>query len=665
MQGALLAEGAVFFWERGSASAKSRGRGFARVFPMPTESTSARASAWEWFMTALVGANLAWTTLCLGGFRPETMIVTSALNALLLAAHFSGRALAPVGKGWRFHPAGWWLLPFLAYAAANVLWVTPVPWLGWRDWLGWAQMILIFWVVLNDVRARQTRTVVLGGLVAVAFAAVMLACYQRFVRPDWMMLGRTQVEQFIGRSSGSFGIPNSLAALLLLLIPALGALTLRRGASAVQRVLCGYLTLTLALGLVLTISRGAWLALALVLALWPVFAARGSGWRRAGLAGLAALGVLAMVGALYFSLPKVRERFLIMKADAGEKTRPIMWRGAWQIFRAQPVVGGGAGSFNVRFEKFRPERYQDEPLWAHNDYLNTLSDYGAAGFGLFFGAALVIAGRCVRAHAPRRRDGLDHPILAGALTAGLVAFGLQLLVDFHFKIPALAMAFALIAALLVQRAWPAGEPVGAITSGSRARNFGLAAAVLVAAGIYVLPFYRGESLRYAARQAINRMAADEPDRAEQRAILARARADLTRAVEISPGNAQAWADLAYISTLWTHLEPVRSVELGREAERAADRALTLALIVPEFWLRRGVALDLQGRWSDAGEAFVTAIRLAPASANVWFYHAFHLGLNPSTPELADAAAAFCLRLDPGNKQAQNLRQRLATSRHAP
>ena len=244
---------------------------------MPTESTSVRASAWEWLMTVLLVANLAWTTLCLGGFRPETMIVTSALNGVLLAAHFGGRAFARDGDGRRLHPAGWWLLPFLAYAVANVLWVTPVPWLGWRDWLGWAQMILVFWVVLNDVRTRLTRTVLFGGLVAVAFASVLLACYQRFVRPDWMMLGRVQVEQFIGRSSGSFGIPNSLAALLLLLIPALGALTLRRGASAVQRVLCGYLTLTLGLGLVLTISRGAWLALALVLALWPVFAARGSG----------------------------------------------------------------------------------------------------------------------------------------------------------------------------------------------------------------------------------------------------------------------------------------------------------------------------------------------------------------------------------------------------
>lgn len=632
---------------------------------MPTESTSERVFVWEGLVVALLGVNLAWTTLCLGGFRPETMVVTSALNGVLLALHFAGRALAPVGSGRRLHPAGWWLLPFLAYAAANVLWVTPMPWLGWRDWLGWAQMILVFWVVLNDVRSRTARTVLFGALVAVACVAVGMACYQRFVKPDWLMLGRVQADQFIGRASGSFGIPNSLAALLLLLIPPLAVLTLRRGATAVTRVLCGYLTLVFAFGLVLTISRGAWLALALVVAAWPLLAARGSWRRRIGLAALATLAVVAVVGGLYFSMPKVRERFLMMKADAGERTRPIMWRGAWRIFSEHPGWGGGAGSYNVRFEKFRPAHYQDEPLWAHNDYLNTLSDYGAVGFILFFGAGGVVAWRCLRERAPRRRDWLDDPTLAAALAAGAVAFGLQLFVDFHFKIPSLAMAFALVAAFIVQRAWPGR---GATAPGSwttRALQAMAAGGVLAAMVFWVRPFYRGEALRYAARQSINRMAADEPGREEQRAILTRARADLTRAVEFSPGNAQAWADLSYVSALWSHVEPAQAEELGYEAKRAAARALALSEIVPEFWLRRGVALDLQGHWSEAGGAYVRALKLAPASATVWFYYAFHLGLNPNSSDLAEAAAAFCLRLDPGNKQAQALCQRLATRRRRP
>ena len=299
-----------------------------------------------------------------------------------------------------------------------------------------------------------------------------------------------------------------------------------------------------------------------------------------------------------------------MKADAGERTRPIMWRGAWQIFREHPTWGGGAGSFNVRFEKFRPEHYQDEPQWAHNDYINTLSDYGAAGFILFFGAGAVIAVRGARerlaaAAGLARRAGC----CAGALTAGVVAFGLQLFVDFHFKIPALAMAFALAAALLVQRAWPGGARRSRRWR-ARVARWALAAAVfavLVAAGVWVDAVLSRRVAAVLRRgRPSTRWQANEPGRETQREILARARADLTRAVEISPGNAQAWADLSYVSALWSHVDPARAVELGREAEQTADRALAKSQIVPEFWLRHGVALDLQGRWAEAGDALRTS-----------------------------------------------------------
>jgi hypothetical protein len=436
----------------------------------------------------------------------------------------------------------------------------------------------------------------------------------------------------------------------------------RREAGVGQRLLGAGLALVFGFGLVLTISRGAWLALALVLAAWPALAASGTRWRRLGVAALAAAGVVAVFAVLCLSVPKVRERFTQLRRDAGEVTRPIMWRGAWQIFREHPAWGGGAGSYNALFEKHRPMRYQDEPVWAHNDYLNTLSDYGAVGFVLFFGAGLVLAGRCSREKEPLRRDWLDDPLVAGALVAGLVAFGLQLFVDFHFKLPALAMAFAIVAALAVQRAWPVSAGVSRLP-----RALGLVVALVVGmiAGGWAWPFYRGEALRYAARGSINRLAGGKASPADQRAVLTQARADLTRATTMVPTNAQAWADLSYVESLWAHLEPDRTAELGRAAEEAADRALALSRVVPEFWIRRGVARDMEGRRNEAGADFVQALTLAPASASAWFYHAYHLSQNKNDPGLALAAVDFCLRLDPSNSDAQSLRQRLASGRRAP
>ena len=623
-----------------------------------------RAGGWEWAQALLIALNLAWTTMCLGGYRPETMIITSALNGLMLIVHLLARAFAPDG-GRRIHAAGWWLLPFLAYAAVNVLCVTPVPWLGWKDWLGWAQMILVFWVVLNGIRSTPARTVLLGALVAVAFVGAVLAGYQRFVKPDWLMMGRTQADQFVGRASGSFGIPNSLAALLLLLIPPLVVLTLRRRARPVVRVLCGYLAVTLVVALVLTISRGAWLALALVMVGWPVFAAAGSWERRAGLTLLATLAVGGAFAALYFTQPMVRERFVQMKRDSGEITRPIMWRGAWKIFREHPAWGGGAGSYNVLFEKFRPENYKDEPVWAHNDYLNTLSDYGAAGFLLFFGVAGGLAWWSLRGGSPEMRDWLDEPAVMSAFVGGAVAFALQLFVDFHFKIPALGMAFAIVTAFVVQRSWPARESSRPVSVVVRAGFVIAALAVVAAVVLWVIPFYRGEAFRYNARQSVNRLASRTPTKGDLQLTLLNARLNLEEAAKFAPANAQTWSDLSYVTSLWGRVEPQRLAQLGRQAEDEAAHALAISEVVPEFWLRRGVALDMQGRSTDAGAAFVRALLLAPADSRVWYYQAYHLGLNKSTRELALAAVNICLRLDPGYTEAQSLRQQLASGRPAP
>ncbi len=624
-----------------------------------------RGTAWEWAQTALLAANLAWTTLCLGGYRPETMVVTSALTGGLLAVHLASRAFEENAARTPTHPAGWLLLPFLVYGAMNVAWVTPVPWLGWRDWFGWVEMVAVFWVVLNGVRAPAVRRALFATLVTLGVIAVLFGCYQRFVHPDWLMLHRVQAEQFIGRASGSFGIPNSLAAFLLLLLPALGALAFRRGAGAVARVFAGWLALVLGFGLVLTISRGAWLGLALALVTWPLAAARGSWWRRLGLAVVVLGAVLTVGGLLYAAIPKVQERFAALVRDMGETTRPVMWRAAWKLFQEHPVLGTGAGSYNVLFEKYRPERFPGEPQWAHNDYLNTLSDYGGVGFVLFFGGWAAIAVRCLRRQRRMEsrfpvNDWLDSPVVVAGLATGALAFALQLLVDFHFKIPALAMAWGVVTALIVQRAWPMAATTGPLPM-ARAIGLGMAAVVVGGTAFAVVPRFRSEALRYGARQGIDRLAGEPVTSPEYRDRLAESRAKLVRAVKIDPANAQAWADAAYAASLWAHISPKEVPALGVEAETAAGRALTLSPACVEFWIRRGVARDMRGRWLDGRLDFVHATTLAPNTSWVWFYYADHMSQRASERGLAEAALALCLRLDPQNQDGLALRQHLAIS----
>lgn len=609
--------------------------------------------------------------MCLGGFLAKTMVVTGAFTGALLSVHLLERAIvrsecsaqSNAGRP-RLHPAGWLLLPFVIYSAANVVWLTPVPWLGWMDWMLWAQVVTVFWVVLNGVRSKSSQKVLFGVLLGLGVALVILATYQRFVAPEWLMLGRNQAAQFEGRASGSFGSPNSLAAYLLLLLPLLGALTIQRRATPTQRIAWGYVTVVFAFGLVLTISRGAWLALVIVLAVCPVFAVRGGLVRKALFLIGTWVGLATIAGAVYLTAPAARERMTLLIAQQGELSRPIMWRAAWGIFGDHPLLGSGAGSYGVMFDRYRPESFQLEARWAHNDYLNTLSDYGAVGFLGMFGAWGVIAVVCLRGS---RNDGGDWPERRSVkigLSMGVVSFGLQLLVDFSLKIPALGMSFAIVTGMLVQRTWPV-QPEKFLPRGMASRTAAALGAIGVACAtaMLVVPWYRGEARRQVAREKVDGVASQPAE--FQREVLLAARTELEESTAISPSNGNAWADLAHVTTALVRHDLKQANELGKEAEAAANRAVEITPAIAEFWLRRAVALDVQGRWTEAGSALVEALKIAPTRAGVWYQQAVHLSLHPSHQAQALAAAGFSLRLDPGNPEAHALRERLAERSRAP
>ncbi|MDR0902077.1 MAG: O-antigen ligase family protein, partial [Opitutaceae bacterium] len=420
--------------------------------PLPSPAKTRVLSAGEWALAALLAGNLAWTSLNLGGVRAETMAAGWLLTGAALALHLL--LLAFSGGRPRRGVVEILLAAFLVYAAANVRFVTPVRWLGARDWLAWAQMIAVFWVAWRGLRRAGPRGLLLGVAVMLGLAAAVLCAWQKFSQPGWLMMGRSQTAQYIGRASGFLGNPNSMAAFFALLIPPALALAWQRGAGAARRLVFGYAAAAMLLGWVLTLSRGGWLALAAAFAAWPLFVRE---WRRGGrlLRSGAVLLALALAGGgLYTASPAARARVDKFLTDHGERSRPILWRASLRLAAGAPVLGTGAGSFNTLFERERPEGFRDEPQWAHNDFLNTLGDYGAAGFLLFFGAAGAVTWRLLRA----KKDGggaaypffgyadWRAPEITRAIGMGLLALGFACMVDFHLKVPAVAMLAAILAA---------------------------------------------------------------------------------------------------------------------------------------------------------------------------------------------------------------------------
>lgn len=604
-----------------------------------------------WVTVAVLG----WTTWHLGGALGATMadvfpVWCGLLGLVLLRWSF----VAPTG----LPPGWWWPLPFLAYVFWQVREHAPLPGRAWLDGLQWGWMAIAFWIGLQVAGSPGPRRIVTTGVAIITLVAAAAAIYQRVFDPSWLPMGRVQGQYFLQRSSGVFGPPNTLAAWMLLVLPTALTVAVSGQRRRLVRGAAGLVVGAALLALVLSISRSAWLAgaAALLLWAWRWHPQQGNWGRRLACAGGIAvvLGVVALTA--YRWIPTVGERVDLLVKQRGELTRPQMWQAAWGLWRDQPWVGTGAGSFEVLLERHRPAGFRDTPQWAHCDYLNTLSDYGVIGFGLSFGfMGWVLLGRGSQGRGTaNERD-------RSALGCGLMGLAIATLVDFHLKIPAVAALAGLMAgAWVCDDGRRSDSAVKAPDFGFRGWGVGL----LVLVGLMgfgwseARPRWRAEHERFLGREAIERCA-HAPAGGAIRPIVEPAIVRLSRAVGLDPRNDQAWADLSYGLVLQANWRPADARSLGQAAEAAARRALALSDVSWEYWVRLGEAMDLQDRWSDAGESFGRAVELAPNNHLAWYYQARHYARSRAGRPLARAAVAISLRLDPWNLDSNALRTALS------
>jgi tetratricopeptide (TPR) repeat protein len=167
---------------------------------------------------------------------------------------------------------------------------------------------------------------------------------------------------------------------------------------------------------------------------------------------------------------------------------------------------------------------------------------------------------------------------------------------------------------------------------------------------------RAEALRYRAREVLDRFVPGSTPIAIE--ALDAAEADLRRATTLAPAHGGAWADLAHAVEIRAALAPALVPDLAAIAADTAERAVARSEVVPEFWIRLGIARDMQGRPDEAARAFEKAVSLAPRHPHVWYYYAYHLSFATNRRDDALRAIATCLSLDPGNAAGEALRVKL-------
>jgi O-antigen ligase/tetratricopeptide (TPR) repeat protein len=554
--------------------------------------------------------------------------------------------------------------------------------------LAYAILFLATRSLVTTARDAQRLTVasVVAAAVAATYALVQVAGL------DPILYGRTSGLAGLIRPFATLGHPNFLSAFLAGAVP-LAVSALVRALRAGQRGVAGVMAAVVIVAVAATaasVSRGAWLALTAAVIVLALGALAIGERRVASVVALVSAGAVLALGVLAIVLPAGRGVGTLASLaqrvrQFGESaSRQAIWQAAWDIFRDHPLIGTGLDTFQIAFADKRTVAYWNlewngSPTRAHNEALNILATQGLLG-GL---AVLVLVIGVVIAARRALRSSEDR-LLAVALLAGLVAFGIQDL--FSFTVAGCGTLAVTQAALLSRLAI---GTKGGRTDGARSLVVALGVAsvlaivvfvsnippellldeparlgggvivllaLLVAAGsVYVLeehgglPLFAGTS-RIERAVARRRLTTRDTVALGARVILGAAALLLLVARPL----AAAWA--AHQGIALTPSEPARAVE-------RLTRAVRLDPVNELYWVKLGAAAQAHARGvreapirraslEQARTAFERAIRLSPANS----YNHANLGRaladlaqsGDAAPGAAFAAFDRALQIDPNN-----------------
>ncbi|MGA7732347.1 MAG: O-antigen ligase family protein [Chloroflexia bacterium] len=316
----------------------------------------------------------------------------------------------------------------------------------------WLVTILSYLIIVNSVQTRREMNWLIAVMLIAGMSEALLGLVQAYsgVGPASFNVGG-----LLTRAYGTIGAPNSFAGYINMSVPLAFALaayqwgnwfSARRAAHPLDRpdlvtwrllrapVLLTIVALVLFWTMVTTLSRGAWVGLAVgVLVMVLALGSRARGAIMALAAGTALLVVLGAANAL----PSViSDRFGLLvnqiqvfdprgivptPEDYALVERMVHWQVAGNMFLSSPITGVGIGNFNVLFNTFGVQGWPYSRGHAHNYYLNLLAEVGLAGFTgymLMLITAFAVGYRALR-RIRARNDIYGEMVVIGAL--GLLA----------------------------------------------------------------------------------------------------------------------------------------------------------------------------------------------------------------------------------------------------
>jgi O-antigen ligase len=322
-----------------------------------------------------------------------------------------------------------------------------------------AALSVLFLGLVRGLNRRQTEQIVMG-LTVFSGGLALLAMVQRAVSPGFIY-GRAAPGAF-----GTFANRNHFAGWMLMALPlALGYVASRsrvpRGVTgwrerlvwlssrrASQVILMGLAAFTMSLALVMTLSRSGIIAFAIALAVTVWFLIRRQKQAQRGLA-FASLLLFGLLSIGWVGVDRVVQKFA-----AADEMRPgsrlTIWRDALGVVRRFPVAGTGMNTYDTAMLAYETIEVDSKAEEAHNDYLQLVAEGGLLVAGATAALVIILAREMRRRFREDRNSRMPLEIRAGA-AIGLLAIGLQELVEFSLQLPGNAALFVVLFAIALRK----------------------------------------------------------------------------------------------------------------------------------------------------------------------------------------------------------------------
>ena len=240
---------------------------------------------------------------------------------------------------------------------------------------------------------------------------------------------------------------NHLAGYLEMAIPMILGLFLT-GLKKGRLIFIIILTLILFSALILSLSRGGWIGAFAGLFFFALSLFFNRHFNKKKLVAVLAGGFVVVVIIVLSSTPAVK-RILSFEQQSeipNFQARVIVWKGAVQAIKIRPLLGTGPGTFSTIFTQYQPPGFKVRYFRAMNDYLHFATEIGLPIIAIMVWMAIIIYKKGFsKLQNPSRQV---RGVTLGAMS-GITAILTHSIVDFNLHIPANALLFTVLTAIVM------------------------------------------------------------------------------------------------------------------------------------------------------------------------------------------------------------------------